>query len=58
MQKMIVIDGKEELDGYEFLHFSLATEAIDGLVHTYNVVICKDPEGYLEMHPIRNVRFL
>lgn len=58
MQKMMVIDGKEEIDGYEFLQFSLSTEAIDGLIHTYNVAICKDSRGYLEIFPLSKVRFV
>ena len=58
MQKMILIDGKEEIDGYEFLHFTLSSEFIDGHMALYTTVICRDEEGYLEEHPISKVRFV
>lgn len=58
MQKMMVIEGKEEIDGYEFLEFGLASETIDGLVQIYTVVICKDLGGYLDQFPIHKVKFI
>ena len=59
MQKMIIIsDCKEEIDGYEFVAFGLATEHDGEMMSIYTVVICKDENGYLEEVPISKVRFI
>lgn len=58
MQKMMIHENKEWFDGYEFLHFGIATEHVDGQLSIYTVVVCKDSDGYLEEVPISRVRFV
>lgn len=57
MQKMRIKDGKEWFDNYTFLAFGLATEQMDGQPSIYNVVICKDDEGFIEEVPLNRVQF-